>query len=245
MPDNDIFDDKNKPDETIITDDDPIKNDELTPDQLLAQIVNEDGTPKYKTANEALIAAKHAQDHIKTLETDNKVLKEKGNASDKLDELLEAVKQKSDGSGQDDSVSTMKPEDVLGIVKEYFNDTKVAETRESNINSVAKVFKDRYGKDASDKLYGGAEDLGFSRKEINSLIAVNPNAVLKVLGMDKKVEQETDILAMKSSAAAAQFQGHPDKKPESIMGATSTKQLTDAFAASKQRTLKRLGIEEK
>lgn len=246
MSDLDIFDDKdkNKPDEPVITDDKPIIPDEPTPDQLLAQIVNEDGTPKYKTSEEALIAAKHAQDHIKTLEADNKSLKEKGNASDKLDELLEAVKQ-SQSSGQDENnVSTMKPEDVLGIVKEYFNDTKVAETRADNINNVVKVFKDRFGKDASDKLYKGAEDLGFTRNEINSMIATNPNAALKVLGIEKKVETPTDVLGTPSGIQASQFSGTPESKPVSIMGATTSKELVDAFNATRQRTLKRLGLTE-
>ncbi len=245
MPDEDIFDgnkDENK-DDTIITNDDDDKGDKKA-DQLLTELLNDDGTQKYKTIEEALKAAAHAQKHISTIESENAELKEKGNASDKLDELLQAVKQ-SQGSGDGEKDSpTMKPEDVLGIVKDYFDDTKAAETRQDNIDLVTKIFKDRYGKDASEKLYGKTEDLGLSRKEINSMIANNPNAALKVLGIEAKQEKPSDSLTTKGSFGTEQFRGTPDTKPKSIMGATKTGELDDAWKASKARTLKRLNLTE-
>jgi len=243
MSDKDIFDEKNKPDESIITNDEQIKTDEKSTDQLLNSLVNDDGTPKYKTVEEALVGAANAQKHIKTLESDNTALKEKGNASDKLDELLEAVKQSKDSGQDDNNVSTMNPEDVLGIVKDYFSETKASETRTSNIKTVANAFKDRFGKDASEKLYGTAADLGFSRGEINSMIATNPNAALKVLGVEG-VQQKTDVVTTPTGVNAGNFLQKPELKPTSVMDLSSSKDLTDAFNASKQRTLKRLGIAE-
>jgi len=243
MSDKDIFDDKNKDDKPLITDEKPVIKDDDTTDQLLSKIVNEDGTPKYKTIEEVLKASVHAQDHIKSLESDNAALKEKGNASDKLDELLEAVKQSKDSGQGDEDTSTMNPEDVLGIVKNYFDDTKAAEKRTGNIDVVAKVFKDRYGKDASEKLYGKADDLGFSRVEINSMIANNPNAALKVLGVEVK-KPIVDGITTPSSVSTNQFRDVSEEKPTSVMNISSSKDLTDAWNASKQRTLKRLGISE-
>lgn len=243
MSDKDIFDDKNKDDEPIITNDEPITPDEKSADQLLKALVNEDGTPKYKTIEEALVGAANAQKHIKTLESDNSALKEKGNASDKLDELLEAVKQSKDSGQDDNNVSTMNPEDVLGIVKDYFSETKASETRTGNIKMVANVFKDRFGKDASEKLYGTADDLGFSRAEINSMIATNPNAALKILGVEG-VQKKVDVVTNPTGVDAANFLQKPDQKPTSVMDLSSSKDLTDAFNASRQRTLKRLGLAE-
>ena len=246
MSDKDIFDENNKDDEPVITNDEPITPDEPTADQLLAKIVNEDGTPKYNSIAEALVASEHAQKHIKTLEADNSALKDKGNASDKLDELLEAVKNQSKGSGKDEGdVSAMNPKDVLGIVKEYLDDTKASETRTNNINMVAKAFKDRFGKDASEKLYGKADDLGFSRSEINGMIAQNPNAALTILGVEMKQAPNKDVVTTPSSVDAAQFRGTPDETPASVMDISSSKDLTDAWKASQERTLKRLGLTEK
>jgi len=244
MPDNDIFDDdkvENKNISAEQTKPADVIDDKTTVDQLLATIVNEDGEPKYKTAEEAIKAMPHAQDHIKTLETELAELRDKGNASDKLDELLAAVKSK--GSGQDDeNVSTMKPEDVLGIVKDFFSDTKAAEAREDNIQTVVTTFKNRFGKDASKELYGKADDLGFSREEINSMIASNPTAVLKILNVEP-VKQGKDVVAVPSGVRTDDFRGKHDEAPTTIMGVTKAGEIESAWAASKQKTLERLGIE--
>lgn len=245
MPDNDIFEDKDiKEGKPVITDDKPVIKDDAKPDadKLLASIVNEDGTPKYGSQEEALKALSHAQEHIKTLETDNAVLKDKDTASDKLDELLDTIKKSNESGKGEKDTSAMKPEDVLGIVKEYFDDTKASETRTNNINTVTTVFKERFGKDASDKLYEKADDLGFSRDEINSMIANNPNAALKVLGIEAK-KPANDIITHKPGFDTSEFRTPGEEAPKSAMALSSAKDLTDNWNASKARTLKRLGIE--
>jgi len=215
-----------------------------TIDQLLASIVNENGEQKYSKPEEALKGAAHAQEHIKNLERELAELKDKGNASDKLDELLETVKS-SQASGQGEEASTMKPEDVLTIVKDYFSDAKAAETRENNISTVTKVFRDRYGKEASENLYGKAEDLGLGKEEINRMIANNPKAALKILGEDiPKGKSGKDPVVSGGSIDTSQFQGTPPRQPKSVMGPTKTGELNDAWEASKKRTLERLGLSE-
>jgi hypothetical protein len=244
MPDRDIFDENkgtNEEPAAETTNPEAGKGDEPEAiDQLLKNVVNENGEPKYKTIDELAKGAANAQDHIRNLETELKELREKGNASDKIDELLEAVKSK--GSGQGEEASTMKPEDVLGIVKDYISDAKAAESRETNIKTVTSVFKDRYGADASEKLYGKAADLGFSNEEINRLITTNPKAALKVLGEDQPKSAAADPVGGVGSVSTAHFQGKPADKPVSVMGLSSSKELTDAWKASQERTLERLGL---
>ena len=244
MSDQDLFD-ENKVETPA--DGDPTKTPTATPDNsaedLLKSIVNDDGQPKYGSTEEALKGAAAAQAHIRKLEAEMKTLREQGNATEKLDELMEAVKE-SKGSGQgDENTSTMKPEDVLHVVKDYLSDVKAAEARDTNIKSVTNHFRTKYGKEASEKLYGKAEDLGFSKGGINKLIANNPDAVLKVLGEDKPSARSTDPVTSGGSVNPAQFSGQAPAKPETIMGPTSSAKLTDAFAASKRRTLERLGID--
>lgn len=250
MPDQDIFDKENKEEKPIIDDKgiptpEPSKDDDnKITDQLLTTIVNENGEQKYKTVEEALKGVPHAQLHIAKIERELAELKDKDNASDKLDELLEAVKQ-SKVSGEEDNTSpTMKPEDVLSIVQDYFTDTKAAEARQNNIDTVTKVFRDRYGNDASKELYGKADDLGFTRSEINSMIAQNPNAALKVLGVEIKGKPNVDTITVPGGVNSGSFQETAPSKPISIMGASKKGALRDAWRESKQRTLKRLGLEE-
>lgn len=214
-----------------------------TADQLLASIVNENGEQKYQTPEEALKGAAHAQKYIKDLESELAELRDKGNASEKLDELLDAVKSKGSGEGAEDT-SAMKPEDVLTIVKDYFSDAKAAETRENNISTVTKVFRDRYGKDASDKLYNKAEDLGLGKEEINRMIANNPKAALNVLGEALPKEKSgKDPVTTPASVDTGQFRESTPSKPTSIMGPTRSGQLEDAWSASKKKTLERLGYD--
>jgi hypothetical protein len=247
MADQDLFEEetgKNPAEGEVTPNPDANTDDANTVDQLLASIVNENGEQKYSTPEDALKGAAHAQKHIKAIESELAELKNKGNASDKLDELLEAVKSKGSGKDDETNVSAMKPEDVLGIVKDYFSDAKAAETRENNISTVTKVFRDRYGKDASENLYTKANDLGFSKEEINSMIANNPNAALKVLGeAAPKTPKGKDPVTSLGSVDTSQFQGHPNQKPKSIMGPTKTGELNDAWAASKKKTLERLGFD--
>jgi hypothetical protein len=244
MPDQDIFDeDEGKNKETPAEQTPPDgeeKPGESTPeaDQLLSLITNEDGTPKYKTLEEMAKGAAHAQEHIRNIESELAEAKAKGNPTEKLEELLEAVKSK--GSGQGEEASTMKPEDVLGIVKDFFSDVKAAESRENNISTVTTVFKERYGKDAREKLYGKAEDLGFSKEEINRMIATNPTAALKVLGEDAPKRKQADPVGG-MGVSTSQFRETPPSQPKSVMGHTSQKVLMDAWEQSKQKTLERLG----
>lgn len=242
MSDQDLFDDNKV---QTPADETPTGGASATPDSgaedLLNTIVNEDGKPKYASTEDALKGAAAAQEHIRKLEAEMKAIREQGTAAEKFDELLEAVKE-SKGSGQgDENTSTMKPEDVLGIVKDYFSESKAAESRDNNIKSVTNHFRTKYGKDASEKLYSKAEDLGFSKSEINTMIANNPDAVLKVLGEDKATASKTDPVAAGGSVSAQQFQGTPAAKPETVMGPTSSDKLTNAWADSKRRTLERLG----
>ncbi len=243
MPDQDLFDENKvtNPADGAPTGNPEANNDGAaeTADQLLATIVNENGEQKYTSTEDALKGAAHAQTHIKDLESELAELRDKGNATEKLDELLEAVKSK--GSGQGEAASTMKPEDVLTIVKEHLDNSKAAEARENNISNVTKVFRDRYGKDASEKLYGKAEDLGLGKEEINRMIANNPTAALKILGENApKTLKGSDPIAGIGSVDTSQFQGTPSPKPTSVMGPTSSKNLQDAWKASQQKTLERL-----
>ena len=241
MSDQDLFD-ENKVETPA--DDATTNTPSATPDDpaadLLKGIVNEDGNPKYANTEEALKGAAAAQEHIRKLEAEMKQLREQGNAGEKLDELLEAVKE-SKGSGQGEEASTMKPEDVLGIVKDYLSDAKAAESRESNIKTVTNHFRTKYGKDASDKLYGKAEDLGFDKSEINAMIAKNPDAVLKIMGEDKATTKATDPVTAQGGIPATGLTGKPDTKPETVMGPTSSDKLVNSWKDSQRRTLERLG----
>ena len=76
------------------------------------------------------------------------------------------------------------------------------------------------------------------------MIATNPNAVLRVLGEDQPKKKSADPVGGVGSVAAEHFRQAPPDRPKTVMGFTSTKELNDAWAESKRRTLERLGIKQ-
>jgi hypothetical protein len=249
MPDQDIFEeDKVIDDESGVQTGKPEDKsgdvDEGS-DNFLNLITNDDGTPKYKSMEDLAKGAANAQEHIRKLEKELGELRAQGSPTEKIEELLDIVKSSRSGKGEsNENASALNPEAVLNIVKDYFSDVKAAESRENNIKSVTTVFRDRYGKDASEKLYGKANDLGFTKEEINRMIATNPNAVLRVLGEDQPKKKSADTVGGVGSVAAEHFRQAPPDRPKTVMGFTSTKELNDAWAESKRRTLERLGIKQ-
>ena len=61
----------------------------------LADIKNAQGTPKYSSVSDALVALKSTQEHIKTLETENAEYRTNATSTTKIQEMIEGLKNNS------------------------------------------------------------------------------------------------------------------------------------------------------
>ena len=212
-------------------------------DTYLGLILNEQGEQKYATAEEALKGTVHAQAHIGKLESELKELREQSNKDVSMEKILEALNNKPKEGEPKQQVAGMTAEDVASQVEQLLDKRSTETTRKDNITTVVGAFKQLYGDKASEIMYGKAQDLGFNQDEINSMIATNPNATLKILGVDKAKVVSSDPITDGGGHGVSLSDGKPTATPESIMGATNSRELTDSWKKSQEATNKRLGVE--
>lgn len=235
----DIF--KSKEDDKPNLDDKPNEGTEEGLDIYLKLISNEDGSQKYANVEEALKGGVHAQTHISTLEKELKDLREKEDKDVGMEKILEALKGKTEGK-PDDATKGVTKDDIADVVTQLMANRETVTTEKQNITTVVDKFKSVYGEKASETMYGKAKDLGLGQNEINKLIASNPIAALKILGMDGEHKKESDGLGL-GGVNTDGFQEKSETELESSMGYVSGAKLQDNWEQSKAATNKRLGIE--
>lgn len=211
----------------------------------LSQLTNENGEPKYKTPEEALKGAVHAQQHIKTLEEELAELRVKAQEGEVFAKVLE----KLNGPVEKDEAkpkaeNSLSVDDVAKVVDQLLTQRTTESTRKQNVSTVTSKFKQLYGDKASETLYGKAEDLGFTKEGINELIASNPKAALKILGAEGGTPAPEADPIVGGNVNAQNLGAKQDAPLESSMGYISEKDLTENFRKSRSATYKRLGIDE-
>ncbi len=212
-------------------------------DTYLGLILNEEGEQKYATAEEALKGSVHAQAHIGKLESELKELREAHSESASIEKVLEALNKKADDKSGEQTPAGISAEDVAAQVETLLVKRDTETTTKTNIATVTGVFKKLYGEKASETMYGKANDLGLSQDEINSMIATNPTATLKILGIGDVKASISDPVVDGGGHVLDLSDGKPTEKPATIMGATNSKTLTDSWKLSQAATNKRLGVE--
>jgi hypothetical protein len=160
-------------------------------EDLLGSIKNERGEPKYADVATALAALKASQDYIPQVKTELQKAQESLAAKDaeiiRLKAIEDTVAQLTSQPAASSQPASAAPKeaDVAALVEQIINQRDGAKTAEANQKLVVKTIRDKFGADAEKVFYGKAEELGLSIAEINALAAKNPNAVLKLIGVDQ------------------------------------------------------------
>ena len=190
------------------------QNDELA--TLLASIKNEGGEAKYKTIQDGLKALQHSQSFIDQLKgelasvrSENERLKSE---SEKISTLEAAVQELLKGNQQSTQAET-KPQvideaTIASLVQKTLSESTQKATREKNTQLVATKLQAVYGSEAADKFYGKAQELGFTKAEINDLAAKNPAVVFQLYGITDGGQQFA--APSQSSVNSAGFKPNPD-----------------------------------
>jgi len=243
MSDQDLFnDDKKDEDQKKETPPNDLKQDQSTNyDQMLGMVVNAEGKQKYDSVESLIKGAVHGQAHIANLEQELSALKASEGDNKKVEDIIKALQSQKDDQSSDDKEKPpgMSQTDIQDLVKNTLTDINSQTVQQTNIKTVTDKFKELYGDKASETLYSKADDLSMSKEDINSLIAKNPTAAFKLLGVEHK--DKPVIPPMNSSVNTEEFQKKGSPPVESSMGYISSKQLTSNWEVSKAKTLKRLG----
>ena len=166
----------------------PVVDNALT--DLLKDIKNERGEPKYKDPLEALNGLKHAQEFIPQLKSQ---LSDKEIEINRLREEVTRLKEVESSVAQLTQQQQQNlPTAASGITEEQIADL-VARTmtkkdnenlQKQNLATVVSTLQSVLGADAEKTFYAKAAEFGMSQEEINSLAATKPKAVLTMFGIN-------------------------------------------------------------
>jgi uncharacterized protein with PIN domain len=209
---------------------------------LLGEIKNERGEPKYKTLQDALIGLKNAQEYIPQL---NQKLTQKDEelaslraAADRIAEIERTVQALTQPNS---NTSTQAPaiteETIANLVTKSLSKAQQEAVQKANLTEVVSVMQQKFGAEAETTFYTKAKELGMSVEEFNALAAKTPKAVLKLLGVDTSVPANT-ASPTTSAVNTGGFQPTPQstigKNQKSILlGATSEQIRQESEAARK------------
>ena len=155
---------------------------------VLSDITNDKGEPKYKDVDTALAALKASQEHIAKLEAeaaekDNELsttreeLAKIGSVDDFVKRLTEN-NSAPNTSTKEAEAPEFKPEDVAKIVAEQLAEKEKTSTVQNNITKVNEALVGKYGEKAAEIVKQKAASVGSTPAKLQELAGENPALVL-------------------------------------------------------------------
>lgn len=220
-----------------------------TPDpyaNLLGMIVNEQGSQKYNSIEDALKGAAHAQAYIAQLKAEKAELENKYNTVqvdvNKQAELERTVQEllsrQSHQAPANPAANAVDPNAIAELVNKTLEQRTATERAQANQKEVATQLLTKFGTEAEAKYNAAAQELGLTVAEMNEFAAKSPKAVLKALGVSEQPAPKPNTFAPAPSAVnTAAFQPQQDtfigrNKEKSRVGAT-TRELNQESARSR------------
>lgn len=161
-----------------------------TYEQYLKSIKNEEGLQKYASVEDALVGTAHAQEFIKTLKDEKKLLEDqvdefKSEFTKRLEQQEQANQLAFAKQEQLPAVQGLDKEDVYSAMEEY----EQSKVRKSNRKSVVDTLVNHCNGDeakAAEYIGGKLKELGMSREQLASLAESAPNAVYNLFQVNGK-----------------------------------------------------------
>jgi hypothetical protein len=174
-------------------------------DNLLGMIVNEQGEQKYKSVDEALKGAAHAQAYIQKVQQEKAALEAELNAARassskeaELERTLQELLAKQGQPAAPTPAASVNPDDVASLVMKQIEARNAETAAKANQTSVATAFVEKFGAEAEAKYNAAAQELGLTVAELNAMAAKSPKAVLKAIGF-----ADTQATRLNTGAPAA------------------------------------------
>lgn len=188
-------------------------------DELLQQIVNDEGKPKYSTVEEALKANLHAQQHIQTLEEENSKYKQE---TTRMEELLNSLQNESQAATQDKVATTTQsesptPEDtatqeeqLLAKLQARMSEQERQRTQEANKKQALEKVQSIYSDKSAEYMKEKAASLGVSTDFLLNTAATSPQAFYSLVGLNNN--QQSKSFNNSSSVNSTSFETQPKQE---------------------------------
>lgn len=188
---------------------------------------------KYTSVEKALEALAHSQNHIATLEADNRTLREKAESAVTVDTVYETVQEllKKERST---SGSAPLDEAALGsVLDRKLTEREANAKRAGNVESVKSALTGKFGEKASEVFRAKAEELGLSVQTLNELAATSPKAALEYFGVKPTGVPSRPSSTVNTEALASRPSDPP--KIKTVMGGATTKEVVATWQEIKKR----------
>jgi hypothetical protein len=252
MTDETIFNKDEDPKASVqpATDPNASKNqNQVTPDynaifkDKLAGITNDKGEQKYSDVFTALEALKVTQDHVRTLESENKDLRTNITKSETIEEALNRLTTNRD---QNTDKTQGKQEIDVEELRRIAREENLLMTKEqqaiANKNAVSEALIKKYGeKEKAKKAFQDkADTLGISFDFLQDLASTSPKAVLAYFESQSTTNNTNKSFSQGTVNSESTFGEPVKRKIGGVMYGSSTKDVLSAWNSAKESVMEEL-----
>lgn len=173
----------------------------------LGAIMDDKGEQKYKDVFTALDALKYTQDHVKTLEEENRRFREEATKNDTLQQALNNISAKD--RPEPTKSEGIDADKLKGMTLETLMEYERTKTEEKNKTEVSDALIKKYGdRSKAEKAYSDkAAELGIDLDTFVTLAAKSPKAVLSYFDTKTTIPNPSS-----GSINSAALQGKPSEE---------------------------------
>lgn len=191
---------------------------------------------KYATVEKALEGLAHSQNHIATLETENRTLREKTEKALSVDQVYETVQELLAKERMTSAPTAVDEATIAGLLDRTLTAREQAAAKKANVETVKAALKDKFGDKAEESFKAKAAELGVGVGFLNDLAAASPKAVLEYFGTKPAASLPPRTSSTVNTDALSATPRPPGTLPSVMAGAT-TKQVTSVWAELKKRRM--------
>ena len=197
--------------------------------EILNTVTNEDGTPKYASVEEGFKALSAAQEHIKTLETENATYRDDLNTRKTTEDLLAEMRSQSSAGTDKSSPESIDYNKVAEVIDQRLIIKSNQDTKLHNQKNVAGILKDSFGDKAETMFNEKAEELGLGIKFFEDMAGKSPQAVLQYFDL----KQTTENIPLERGSVNTETIIQPTDKPSAkVPQGGTTKDIKAAWQAA-------------
>lgn len=220
---------------------------------LLTQIKNEQGEPKYKTIEEALKALQHSQQFIKTLQTEKQdvetqlltartELSKLGDVESFVNRLLPTA---APQNPQPTSPGTqgLSEAEITRLLETALNQRDEQTRATSNLQTVVNELKKVHGDNASTVIAQRAKELNTTVDNLKDLARTNPAMALSLLSVQSKSSPKPSLSTTNPSFKPSEETGLKSYEHSAARGGLTNKELVNRWREAGELTFKKLNVE--
>lgn len=214
-------------------------------EDLLKTIKNEEGQPKFKSAEDALKSIPHKDQHIATLEGETSQYKaEIARLNTELetrksveDALAALNGQRTPPAPKEDppKEAGLSQEQVQQLMQEALQKQAQDAAKEANLNSVLSALNERFGDNQAEALQKVVENSGLTAESFKEMAMTNPNVVKTLLATVPTDKPSKPTTPSSQITPTTPNQGEvPAPAKRLITGGASTGDLLDEWRANQK-----------